>query len=69
MTTHIRKSTGARWRDRRILAIRNAVTAATLCGDPITDKDMTPADARKAIPAGWALCPRCVSILSVEVVR
>ncbi len=56
---HIRKSTGAP--DRRIGRLHRSVTAETMCGAPVTDKDMTLRDAFAALKAGWNVCPACVA--------
>jgi hypothetical protein len=63
MTAHVRTKTVRL--DRRVNAARP--TVGTLCGAPITDRDLTIADARKALRNNdWPVCPDCAAKLRKE---
>ena len=61
-TTHVRKA--YRRVDRRIRSLNQQVAPATICGAPVTDRDWTTSDAKRA-SAGerekFNVCPECLS--------
>jgi len=64
MTNHIR-TVDLPWRDPRI-GRRSIATfhVVTMCGAPVTETDLTLADARKALRTkSWPVCPECAAFL------
>lgn len=64
MDVHIRKEhrKGIRT-SRNWVRFDASAGAATLCGAPVTDKDLTVKSARAKGNAGWVTCQKCLTEL------